>query len=114
MTGGDNSMMKSWTVKDIITILVMAAGLVAWGARLESKLSYHESLPSHPAVHDLVDRRVEELIKVSKSDQAAGMATLITEMRYLRDEVGRLRDDIRKLQDDQRVLKSSASSQSHP
>lgn len=90
-------MLGEWKLKDVLTIVTMAGGLVVWGARLEAKLNSHQALPHHASVPGLVDRRVDEKIKIARSEDMANMATLLAEMRHLKDEVIRMREEIGKI-----------------
>lgn len=89
--------MKNLGVKDLFTFGVMVASIIAWGARLESKLLHHESLPYHASVPNVVERRINEKVELARAKDAASFAMILNEMRHLREQVTQLRDDIADL-----------------
>lgn len=72
-----------WIVRHWAIVLVAATG-IAWGVRLEERMTYHLSLPYHDGMREQRD----DLIEIK------------AELRYLREDVLELKQDLRRPPDD--------------
>ena len=68
---------QTWAMQNLPLIMVAVAG-IAWGARLEERMSHHLALP----YHDGMRQQRDDLIEIK------------AELRFLREDVLELRENL--------------------
>ena len=68
---------RVWLVKNLPIILVAVAG-IAWGVRLEERMSHHLALPYHGGMRETRDSLIE----------------IKAELRFLREDVQELKKEM--------------------